>query len=131
PKAVACPILHAVRPTVQNSTRTVRQSDGTRPGAPTCTLSFDDPDGYAAAFPDPHIDFTITGAGAFSARLTRLKLKDLEVYLQDEILPRFSYFLLPPKQMFLSFPIGAHSLVSDGCALRNGDMVLHGRGEST
>jgi AraC-like DNA-binding protein len=95
------------------------------------TLTFSDPDGYAAGFSDARINLTITGAGDFKARLTRLKLKHLKIYLCYESLPRIAYISLRPEQMFLSFPIGAVSLISDGFALRNGHIVLHGRGERT
>ncbi|MBR0830724.1 helix-turn-helix transcriptional regulator [Bradyrhizobium manausense] len=95
------------------------------------TLTFSEPDGYIAEFGDARINLTITGAGDFNARLTRLKLKHLEVYLACESLPRIAYISLPPEQVFLSFPVGTASLISDGFTLRNGDMFLHGRGEST
>jgi len=95
------------------------------------TLTFSDPDGYAAGFGDARVALTITGAGDFKARLTRLKLKDLNIYRCYESLPRIAYISLPPEQMFLSFPVGAESLISDGFALRSDDIVLHGRGERT
>ncbi|WP_375788407.1 helix-turn-helix domain-containing protein [Bradyrhizobium sp. Pha-3] len=95
------------------------------------TLSFSDPDGYAAGFGDARVNLTITGAGDFKARLTRLKLTDLEIYRCCESLPRIAYISLPPEQMFLSFPVGTVSLISDGFALRNDDIVLHGRGQRT
>jgi AraC-like DNA-binding protein len=95
------------------------------------TLTFSDPDGYAAGFNDARINLTITGAGDFKAQLTRLKLKDLKIYRCRESLPRIAYISLPPEQMFLSFPVGAASLISDGFALRNGHIILHGRGERT
>jgi AraC-like DNA-binding protein len=95
------------------------------------TLTFNDPDGYAAGFGDARVNLTITGAGDFKARLTRLKLKDLNIYRCYESLPRIAYISLPPEQMFLSFPVGAVSLISEGFALRNDDIVLHGRGERT
>jgi AraC-like DNA-binding protein len=95
------------------------------------TLTFSDPDGYAAGFSDARINLTITGAGDFKARLTRLKLKDLKIYRCSESLPRIAYISLPPEQMFLSFPVGAVSLIFDGFALRRDDIVLHGRGERT
>ncbi|MET4804572.1 helix-turn-helix transcriptional regulator [Bradyrhizobium sp. LB11.1] len=99
--------------------------------AETRILTFADPDGYVAGFADARLNLTITGAGDFKARLIRLKLQDLEVSLCCESLARIAHVLLPPEQIFLSFPIGTQSLISDGFALRNGDMVLHGRGEST
>jgi AraC-like DNA-binding protein len=55
----------------------------------------------------------------------------VEVYLCCESLPRIAYVSLPAEQMFLSFPLGAASLISDGLVLRNGDVVLHGLGQRT
>jgi AraC-like DNA-binding protein len=96
------------------------------------TRTFSDADGYAAAFGDARIDLTVTGSGNFEARLTRLKLNQLEVCRCCETLPRIVYISLPAEQIFLSFPLGTtSSLVSDGFALRNGDIVLHGCGGST
>jgi AraC-like DNA-binding protein len=99
--------------------------------AESSTFTFGDPDGYAAGFGDARISLTITGAGDFEARLTRLKLTDLNIYRCCESLPRIAYISLPPEQMFLSFPVGAVSLMSDGFALGNTDIVLHGRGGRT
>ncbi|MCK1448822.1 AraC family transcriptional regulator [Bradyrhizobium sp. 2] len=95
------------------------------------TRTFSDADRYAGGFGDARINLTITGAGDFEARLTRLKLKHLEVCWYCESLPCIAYLSLPLGQILLSFPLGTTSLVSDGFALRNGDMVLHGRGGST
>jgi len=44
-------------------------------------------------------------------------------------LPRIAYISLPPEQTVLSFPIGGASLLFDGSALRNGNIVFHSRGE--
>jgi AraC-like DNA-binding protein len=95
------------------------------------TLTFGDPDSYAAGFGDARINLTITGAGDFSARLTGLKLRDLKIYRCCESLPRIAFISLPREQIFLSFAVGPQSLISDGSALRNDRMVLHGRGERT
>jgi hypothetical protein len=44
------------------------------------TLTFTDPDRYAAAFGGVRLSLTITGAGDFKAQLTRLKLQHSEIY---------------------------------------------------
>jgi AraC-like DNA-binding protein len=90
---------------------------------------FTDPDRYAAAFGDVGLNLTITGAGDFRARLTRLKLQHIEVYGCDERLPRIAYLSLPPERVFLSLPFGETPPVFDGFVLRNGNMVQHGRAE--
>jgi AraC-like DNA-binding protein len=93
------------------------------------TFTFSDPDAYTAAFGDVRFNLTITGAGDFKSRLTWLKLKHLEVYWCCENLSRIAYIALPSDRIYLSFPIGIVSAIFGGLALRNGDMVLHGRGE--
>jgi len=92
-------------------------------------LTFADPDGYAAAFSDARVNLTITGAGDFKARVTRLKLGHLEIYRHYESLPRIAYISLPSRPIFLSFPVGTAPLIFDGFALRSGDMVWHSRSE--
>jgi AraC-like DNA-binding protein len=67
----------------------------------------------------------------FKAQLTRLKLNDVELYHCCEYLSRIAYISLPPKCIFLSFPIGVGSLVCDGLTLRNGDTVVHSRDDHT
>lgn len=94
------------------------------------TLTFSDVDGYAAGFGDARVILTVTGSGDFRARITRLTLNHLALCRCCESLPRIAYISLPSEQITLSFPIGTTPLVSDGLVLRNGDMVLHGRGES-
>jgi AraC-like DNA-binding protein len=93
------------------------------------TLTFSDPDDYSAAFGDVCVNITITGAGDFEARLTRLKLKHLEVHWCCESLPRIAFIYLAPEQMFLSFPIGTDAPIFGRFGLRNDDMVFHSRGE--
>jgi hypothetical protein len=93
------------------------------------TRAFSNSGTYAAAFGDARVNLTITGAGDFKARLTRLKWNQFEVYRCWENLPRIAYISLPADCIFISFPMGRTSLVSDGFTLRNGDMVLHSQGE--
>jgi AraC-like DNA-binding protein len=92
------------------------------------THTFSDPDRYAAGFGGVHLKLTITGAGDFKARLTRLKLQHLEIYRCHESLPRIASISLPPEQIVLSFPLGKSLPVLDGFAFRNGDIALHDRG---
>ena len=92
------------------------------------TLTFGDPDGYAAGFGDVRLSLTITGAGDFKARLTRLKLQHLEIYRCYESLPRICYILLPPGPIVVSFPLSKAPSILDGSVFRNGDIVLHDRG---
>ena len=93
------------------------------------TFTFSDPASYAAAFADARVNLTITGAGDFTARLTRLKLQHLEVYQCREKLPRIAYISLSSERVTLSFPLGSASPISGGLALRNGDIIFHSRGE--
>jgi AraC-like DNA-binding protein len=97
--------------------------------AESSTFTFNDPDSYAAAFGGLHIDLTITGAGNFRARLSRLNLKHLEICWLREDLPRVAYLSLPPGRIFLSFPAGRQPPIIAGFACRNGDIVLHSRAE--
>jgi hypothetical protein len=93
------------------------------------TRTFGDSESYAAGFGDVRINLSTTGAGDFKARLIRLKLKHLEVCRCYESLPRIAYISLPPGQVFLSFSIREISPIFNGFALRNGDVILHSRGE--
>ena len=96
--------------------------------AESSTFTFNDPDSYAAAFGGPRVNLTITGAGGFRATLSRLNMKQLEVYWLRENLPRIAYLTLPPGRIFLSFPVGRHSPIFAGFACQSGDIVLHSRG---
>ena len=93
------------------------------------TLSFDDPDRYSAEFSVARVNLTITGAGDFKARMTRLKLEHLEIHRCYENLRRIAYVSLSPALIFMSFPVGTVSHIFDGFTLQSGDMVLHSRGE--
>jgi AraC-like DNA-binding protein len=92
-------------------------------------LTFGDPDSYAAAIDGTRIDLTTTSPGDFKAQLTWLHLEHIRVYRCSENLSRIGYVSLSPEPIFLSFPIVTASAVFGGLPVRNGDMVLHGRGE--
>lgn len=95
------------------------------------TFTFNDPDGYAAAFGEVRFKLTITGAGDFAARLTSLRLRHLALYHCREDLPRIAHMTLPAGQIFLSFPAGNMASTFNGSVLRNGGMILHARGGRT
>jgi AraC-like DNA-binding protein len=92
-------------------------------------LTFNDPDDYATAFGGACVNLTITGAGHFAARLTRLRLQYSEICWCREDLPRIAYFSFPTDRTILSFPLGGASLAFAGVMLRSGDMVCHSHGE--
>jgi AraC-like DNA-binding protein len=94
-----------------------------------CTFTFNEPDRYAARFGDVRVNLTITGSGDFKARLTVLRLQNLEIYHCHESLPRIAHISLPTKNVFLSVPLGSKPPLFDGVALSRSNMVLHGRGE--
>jgi AraC-like DNA-binding protein len=94
------------------------------------TFVFADPDGYAAKFGDAGVNLTITGAGDFKARLTRLKLRHLEICRFRESVQRIAYISLPPEPIYLSFPVGKAPLIFNGFTVRDGDIILHGLGAS-
>lgn len=93
------------------------------------TVTFNDPDGYAAAFGDTRVELTISGAGDFAAQLTQLNLQHLDVYRCRESLARIAYISFPAERIMLSFPAGTSSPMFGGLALRDGDILFHRRGE--
>jgi AraC-like DNA-binding protein len=93
------------------------------------TLTFTDPDGYAAAIGDARLNLTITGAGDFKAQLTRLPLQHLKIYRCCENLSRIGYISLSQKMIFLSFPINATSAIFSGFSVQNGDIIFYSPGE--
>jgi AraC-like DNA-binding protein len=93
--------------------------------------TFTDPDGYKAGFSGAQVDLTVTSGADFNARVTWLRLHKLEIYRSCESLARIASIELTPSRAFISFPIGATSLIADGLALKRGDIVFHGCGERT
>jgi AraC-like DNA-binding protein len=94
------------------------------------SLTYKDPDGYAAAFGERRFNLAITGAGDFKARLTRLKLNHLEFYDCYEDLPRIAYMTLPQRQIVLLFPISHVASTFNGFVARNGDIIWQAHGGS-
>jgi AraC-like DNA-binding protein len=93
-------------------------------------LTFKDTEGCASSFGGARVNFTVTGPGELNARLTWLKLRDLELYRCSENLPRIAYLSLPPNRIFISFLTRRSFVVCDGIGLRNGDFVIHGDGHA-
>jgi AraC-like DNA-binding protein len=93
------------------------------------THTFSDPGSYAAALRCAHVRLTITGAGDFSAQLTRLTLPCLEVFRCRETLPRIAYISVPVERAVLFLPIGGVFPLIGGSSLRSRDIALHGSSE--
>jgi AraC-like DNA-binding protein len=100
------------------------------------TATFASPDDYQAGIggvssKGTRVNFIVTGAGDFKARLTWLKLRRLRVLRGSENLPSIAYVSLPPERVVVLFPTSTATLIRGGLELRLGDIVLHGRGERT
>jgi AraC-like DNA-binding protein len=93
------------------------------------THVFGDPAGYGAALGCAHVKITITGAGNFSAQLTRLRLPCLEVFRCREALPRIAYISVPIERAILFLPIGSIFPIVGGSSLRSRDIALHSPGQ--
>ena len=93
------------------------------------TITFTDPDGYAAAIGDARLNLTITGAGEFKTQLTWLQLPHLKIYRCCESLSRIGYISLSPKLTFLSFPINAMPTIFSGSSVQIGDIIFHSPSE--
>jgi len=96
----------------------------------TGTAVFTNPDDYRAGMDDVKLDLVLTGRGDFKARLTWIKLPQLNLLRSRENVPRIAYVSLAPVRTFVSFPLASpSSLVWNGVELRPGDIVLHSCGE--
>jgi AraC-like DNA-binding protein len=100
------------------------------------TATFADPDVYEAGIggvssEGGSVNFIVTGAGDFKARLTWLNLNRLRVFSGSENLPSIAFVSLPPERVVVVFPTSAAPLIWSGLKLRFGDIVYHGRGERT
>jgi len=93
------------------------------------SLTFRDPEPYIAAFGDIGLTFTIAGAGDFTARLTRMKLQNVDIYWCCESVPRIAFISLPNARVVFTFPLGSVPQITCGLALRSGDLVFHGHGD--
>jgi len=94
--------------------------------------TFSKPDDYAAAFGSAKLSVTICGPGDFTAQITRLNLRNLDLYCCTERLSRIAFVSLPSDRLFVTFPNENSSFfVTNGHALGFGEMVFHGRGERT
>jgi AraC-like DNA-binding protein len=97
--------------------------------AESASLTFYDESAYTAAFGDTRLKLTITGPGDFTARLTRLRLQNLEIFWCSESVPRIAFISLPKARPTFTFVLGRPPMTICGFALRSGDVVFHSRGE--
>jgi AraC-like DNA-binding protein len=96
------------------------------------TRRFSDPDDYQAAIEGATgatVKLVQTSGGNFKARLTWLSLPHLRVLLGHENLPRIAYVSLPSERLVISISTSVVPLIWGGRELRDGDIVLHSRGE--
>lgn len=93
------------------------------------TQTFSDPDEYAAAFGAAAVSITICGPGDFTAEMTRLKLQNMDLLRCSERVSRIAFISPPSDRVFVIFPYGRSSIVSNGHEVRVRKMVFHGRGE--
>jgi AraC-like DNA-binding protein len=94
------------------------------------TRTFLEPDHYEASLRQAQIEILIALSSKFKARLTWAELHDLQVLRCEEDFPRVAYVGLAPQLSFVTFPANSGPLpVWGGTVLRQGEIVLHGRGE--
>jgi AraC-like DNA-binding protein len=94
------------------------------------TALYINPDDYRAGIAGASLDLVLTGHGDFKARLTWVRLADLHLYRGQENVQRIAYVSLESARTFVSFPMTAPlSSVWNGVELKDGDIVLHSRGE--
>jgi AraC-like DNA-binding protein len=90
---------------------------------------FTDPDDYRANLPGL-VDFVVPRITDFSARLTWMKLTDLQLLHSRETAPRVAYVSLPTEFVFIAFPTRRTSaLICDGIQLELGDIIVHSLGQ--
>jgi AraC-like DNA-binding protein len=96
----------------------------------TGTALYTNPDDYRDGIGGACIDLVLTGHGDFKARLTWVRLPDLQLYRGQENVRRIAFVSLEPTRTFVSFPMTARrGSVWNGVELKLGDIVLHSRGE--
>nr|WP_294505368.1 hypothetical protein [uncultured Rhodopila sp.] len=94
------------------------------------TSSSTDAEDYQTDLSDILAAFAVLAPGAFTARATRTRLRQLHLLNATENLPRVGYVAVRPDRAFISFSLdSAPSLVWGGLTLEPGEIVLHGREE--
>jgi AraC-like DNA-binding protein len=93
------------------------------------TTIFTDPDDFQARIGRTRLNLVVTSRGDFKARLTWLKLRDLNLFRGSESLARIAYVSLTPARVVITFPTSTTAPTWRGVELRFGDIVFHGCGE--
>jgi AraC-like DNA-binding protein len=92
--------------------------------------NFTSPDDYLAGIRGATVKLALAGPGEFEARLTWLKLRELQIFYIRESLPRIAYISLAPERHFVSFPLSSSApLIWNGTEIARGDFVVHAQGE--
>lgn len=92
------------------------------------TSTFSNPDDYQAGIEGARVNLIITRGADFKARITWLKLHDLQLLRACENLPRIAYISLPPERVFVLFPVSGSASLWAGRELRIGNIAFHSGG---
>src|SRR5258708_1469979 len=92
------------------------------------TTTYTDPDDYRVNVPGAAIDLVLTGGGAFKARVTWARMRDVTLVLVEEMAPGISYISLAPALAHLAFPLRGEP-VWNGMRPRRGDFLLQDGGQ--
>jgi AraC-like DNA-binding protein len=87
------------------------------------TTTYTDPDDYRVNVPGAAIDLVLTSGGAFKARVTWARMRDVMLVLVEETAPGISYVSLAPALTHLAFPLRGEP-VWNGIRPQRGDFLL-------
>jgi AraC-like DNA-binding protein len=96
----------------------------------TGTRTFVEPERYEESLRSVQVQLVVTSPGEFKARLTWAELHHLQLLRGEEDLPRIAFLSLPPRLVFVGFPmVTTASTMWRGTELQAGDVVLNNIGE--
>src|SRR6516165_106406 len=94
--------------------------------------TFSDPDDYAALIRNTKAEFTVSGRGEFTAKITRIDLHRLWMQRFSDNLPRVGHSAAASSRVTISFCTRPGPTLLWGSAeMLPTNIVRHGNGEST